>query len=124
MAKATTYEVGMGQLIVFFGMIAMYIIGIVTGFDFDEDTTPIDEIQEMCPEIDELCEEDFIQLCDLYFPELDVFADIKEYVEFLEEEADVNGDTWRESDCGNIISQEQEEMREYNPWVNKPNILR
>jgi len=84
------------------------------------------ELDEVCDlhELDDLCEDEFIEFCELYFPELDSFSDIKEYVKFLEEEADVNGDTWRESDCGTIISQEQEELREYNPWVNKPNILK
>ena len=32
------------------------------------------------------------------------------YIEFLECEADIYGDTWRESDCGLQISREQEEF--------------
>jgi len=101
------------------------VIGLSIGIAvMDEGPTPIEELKEMCSEIDELCEKDFLNLCELTYPEFDAFADIKKYVEFLEEEADIYGDTWRESDCGIIISQEQEEMREYNPWVNKPRILR
>ncbi len=103
-------------------LILIVILFLLVGCVTKEPT--VKQFQEMCPEIDEICEEDFNNLCELYFPELDVFADIKEYVEFLEEESDLTGDTWRESDCGTKISQEQEEMREYNPWMNKPNILR
>jgi len=30
----------------------------------------IEQLQEMCPEIDELCEEDFLNLCELSYPEI------------------------------------------------------
>ena len=64
---------------------------------------------ENCPEIDELCEEEFLNLCELTGPELDYVKELKGQIKWLKELADIYGDTWRESDCGIEISRQQRE---------------
>ena len=60
--------------------------------------------------------EDYKEKCDLTCPELgyETEAHIRQLemkVEQLEIEADIYGDTWRESDCGIQISEEQKAIK-------------
>jgi len=68
-----------------FGMIAMYVIGLIMGGGFGNETG---------------LKEELINLIDQK----------NYYIGYLECEADIYGDTWRESDCGIVISNLQEEL--------------
>ena len=83
-----------------FTIILLFIIGLFEHYRENSFT------KDSCSEIDEICQEDFNRLCDLTCPELGYAT--KEYVEWLEKEADTWGDTWRESDCGIQISEEND----------------
>ena len=66
-------------------------------------------IKESCSEIDELCEKDFIRMCKLSIPE--IVPEIQLEIDYLKCMADMSGDTWRESECGEEISRIQEELQ-------------
>ena len=64
--------------------------------------------------VDDDCYKNILNTCNDLIYELDLcdpmIAEKDSYIKFLECEADIYGDTWRESDCGVQISREQEEF--------------
>ena len=99
-------------------LVIAFISGFAWGYDFGSPVTvmnPLDQLTGMCSEIDELCEKDFFQLCELYIPEI-IEGVGNEYIDTSLEEilcasnSHLGPDTWQEGDLGDMIWQAMEEL--------------